>query len=121
MIKLILLDIDGTMIHAKGAGGLAFGRAFGSMFNLPDGAKGLRFAGRTDLSLLHEFMGMHGILSSRALERDFFALYAHWLAEMLPQFEGNVFPGVRDLMASCLLYTSPSPRDATLSRMPSSA
>ena len=26
-----------------------------------------------------------------------------------------------DLMQSCLLYTSPSPRDATLSRMPSSA
>ena len=101
MIKLILLDIDGTMIHAKGAGGLAFGRAFGSMFNLPDGAKGLRFAGRTDLSLLHEFMGMYGILSSRALEKDFFALYAHWLAEMLPQFEGNVFSGVRDLIASC--------------------
>ena len=26
-----------------------------------------------------------------------------------------------DLMVHCLLYTSPSPRDATLSRMPSSA
>ena len=26
-----------------------------------------------------------------------------------------------DLTKSCLLYTSPSPRDATLSRMPSSA
>ena len=26
-----------------------------------------------------------------------------------------------DLLLSCLLYTSPSPRDATLSRMPSSA
>ena len=26
-----------------------------------------------------------------------------------------------DLSLSCLLYTSPSPRDATLSRMPSSA
>ena len=26
-----------------------------------------------------------------------------------------------DLHSSCLLYTSPSPRDATLSRMPSSA
>ena len=26
-----------------------------------------------------------------------------------------------DLVLSCLLYTSPSPRDATLSRMPSSA
>ena len=28
---------------------------------------------------------------------------------------------VTDLNTSCLLYTSPSPRDATLSRMPSSA
>ena len=26
-----------------------------------------------------------------------------------------------DLLIACLLYTSPSPRDATLSRMPSSA
>ena len=29
--------------------------------------------------------------------------------------------GVEELSVSCLLYTSPSPRDATLSRMPSSA
>ena len=28
---------------------------------------------------------------------------------------------VDDLIDTCLLYTSPSPRDATLSRMPSSA
>ena len=28
---------------------------------------------------------------------------------------------VRDEVTDCLLYTSPSPRDATLSRMPSSA
>ena len=30
-------------------------------------------------------------------------------------------PGLDDLYRTCLLYTSPSPRDATLSRMPSSA
>ena len=29
--------------------------------------------------------------------------------------------GPKDLPKLCLLYTSPSPRDATLSRMPSSA
>ena len=29
--------------------------------------------------------------------------------------------GVGALVGGCLLYTSPSPRDATLSRMPSSA
>ena len=38
-----------------------------------------------------------------------------------PEFE---FPGLKDgdrWCLCCLLYTSPSPRDATLSRMPSSA
>ena len=34
-------------------------------------------------------------------------------------FMASMFMG--DLDMSCLLYTSPSPRDATLSRMPSSA
>ena len=34
----------------------------------------------------------------------------------------NTFPGlVHTARHTCLLYTSPSPRDATLSRMPSSA
>ena len=30
-------------------------------------------------------------------------------------------PEIKGLVGTCLLYTSPSPRDATLSRMPSSA
>ena len=40
---------------------------------------------------------------------------------------GNIFRGVKgasegiDRSTSCLLYTSPSPRDGLLSRMPSSA
>ena len=34
---------------------------------------------------------------------------------------GHIFPNSGGNSDSCLLYTSPSPRDATLSRMPSSA
>ena len=42
------------------------------------------------------------------------------------QKEGDVIIALRDVaglvsLSGCLLYTSPSPRDATLSRMPSSA
>ena len=40
-------------------------------------------------------------------------------AAFLPGDSLLVLVGV--LIANCLLYTSPSPRDATLSRMPSSA
>ena len=37
------------------------------------------------------------------------------LNDSIPLIDSNVQPNI------CLLYTSPSPRDATLSRMPSSA
>ena len=40
----------------------------------------------------------------------------HWYI-ISPDFTGEGF----DWEEACLLYTSPSPRDATLSRMPSSA
>ena len=36
-------------------------------------------------------------------------------------YDGTALPIADDDIATCLLYTSPSPRDATLSRMPSSA
>ena len=42
--------------------------------------------------------------------------YMHW------DYWGKAVPGYGNPNAKiCLLYTSPSPRDATLSRMPSSA
>ena len=46
----------------------------------------------------------------------------HQLIEPLSAFELRLTQPVENgLQFSCLLYTSPSPRDATLSRMPSSA
>ena len=41
--------------------------------------------------------------------------------EYLPRPQTKQQKQVEELIQSCLLYTSPSPRDATLSRMPSSA
>ena len=37
------------------------------------------------------------------------------------KFINNIANNLKPMPHSCLLYTSPSPRDATLSRMPSSA
>ena len=39
----------------------------------------------------------------------------------MPNFNRKFLPEEIDQFLHCLLYTSPSPRDATLSRMPSSA
>ncbi|MDG1890241.1 MAG: HAD hydrolase-like protein [Verrucomicrobiota bacterium] len=100
MIKLILFDIDGTLIRSVGAGSMAFGRAFDTLFNLPDAAQGLDFAGRTDISLLREFLGQHDIQATDSLERSFFHVYSHWLAQLLPQVEGCVLPGAQHLLTA---------------------
>ena len=50
------------------------------------------------------------------LPKDAFAHYGHLSVNSMTR---GLLPG--NWMDGCLLYTSPSPRDATLSRMPSSA
>ena len=53
------------------------------------------------------------------------ALRANLIDPRLSEYHGRIVKLMGDGMLaefqSCLLYTSPSPRDATLSRMPSSA
>ena len=44
-----------------------------------------------------------------------------WSIHRKIESQGRPFEDIYDLMAICLLYTSPSPRDRTRSRMPSSA
>ena len=46
-------------------------------------------------------------------------MFAEQCVDVMDCFE-VLYPGLQ-LVMDCLLYTSPSPRDATLSRMPSSA
>ena len=43
------------------------------------------------------------------------------LAAIAPVNAGSVDAKLLDMLKACLLYTSPSPRDRTRSRMPSSA
>ena len=56
-----------------------------------------------------------GAAAQQTLQREFFKAYLEKLAAMDTQ---QLEPIIRD---TCLLYTSPSPRDRTRSRMPSSA
>ena len=48
-------------------------------------------------------------------------LYAHGKEKLLFVLQATDTGGKDGTIRACLLYTSPSPRDATLSRMPSSA
>ena len=71
---------------------------------------------------VHRLTGA-GTFTSNSFQKDQYRLGCEYsYRDMFMVRTGYTYEeGIRDPSTSCLLYTSPSPRDATLSRMPSSA
>ena len=61
------------------------------------------------------------ILANLIFERDSDSYYANFGDNNDPDFHEIVLASQSNILRNCLLYTSPSPRDRTRSRMPSSA
>jgi phosphoglycolate phosphatase-like HAD superfamily hydrolase len=107
MIRLVLFDIDGTLVHTGGAGTKAFAKTFATEFNLHHGAEKMKFAGRTDVSLVREFFKIHGLDESPAHFRQFFARYVFWLDHIVEQSTGGECPGVREFIADLRALPQP--------------
>jgi len=60
-MKLILFDIDGTLIDSGGAGTRSLNYAFEDVFSIHDAFKGISMAGKTDIQILKEGLGRHGL------------------------------------------------------------
>lgn len=103
MAKLVLFDVDGTLVNTGGAGKNAFARTLETAFNSHKGVHMVKFAGRTDVSLVRELFGVHGIAPTRENFKKFFDHYAFCLDRVMSEMNGQPCPGVnkfiRDLQA----------------------
>ncbi len=99
VVRLVLFDIDGTLIRSGGAGEKAFAKVFASEFNIQNGTAGIAFAGRTDPSIVREFFRRYQIEASEKHFRRFFDSYVFWLDQLLSQIDGRILPGVRETLS----------------------
>ncbi len=98
MTRLVLFDIDGTLVHTGGAGTAAFTRTFANHFDLHHGTDKMRFAGRTDYSLVREFFKIHGQAETPKNFDLFFEHYVFWLQHILELNGGETCRGVREFI-----------------------
>jgi phosphoglycolate phosphatase len=93
-VRLVLFDIDGTLVHTGGAGVRAFAKVFATEFGALDGIEKLKFAGRTDVSLVREFFTLHAIEPTPEHFTRFFQSYVFWLDRLLQESDTSLCPGV---------------------------
>ena len=98
MVKLVLFDIDGTLVRTGHAGTQAFAKTFATEFKAHTGLEKMSFAGRTDVSLVREFFKHNDIPATQENFRRFFERYVFWLDQILARSQTSICPGVWELL-----------------------
>ncbi len=100
VLKLILFDIDGTLLTSIGTGRRALMEAIQSVCGRSIAVDGVQFAGRTDPAIIRDLMARNEIQSDEAekLLPAVLEVYTSTLMNLLTPSSVRVYPGVMNLV-----------------------
>jgi phosphoglycolate phosphatase-like HAD superfamily hydrolase len=100
MQRLILLDLDGTILSTGGVAAGAFREALEEVFGTSGPREGYSFAGKTDPQIARELLLAAGVPETEMAERlpEVWKRYLPRMAERLVAGSVRVLPGVRELV-----------------------
>jgi len=100
-MKLLLFDIDGTLLLTNGAGTRAANRAFENIYGITEAMTRIDAAGKTDPIILQEiFMNELNRDFSHEEAQELYKLYIPFLEEETDNSETTVMPGIPELLES---------------------
>lgn len=96
-MRLILFDIDGTLIDSGGAGTRSLNLAFEKVFSIENAFNGISMAGKTDTQIMKEALVKHGISTDGNLSPIIDAYLRH-LREEINNNRKYAKPGVYEIL-----------------------
>ncbi len=101
-MKLVLFDIDGTLVSTGAAGFDAMRHAFAELYGIPEGFAGIEMSGKTDTAILREALTNHQIDEAAVPVEVFYERYISRLRLTLqePHRPRRLMPGIPDLLAA---------------------
>lgn len=97
--RLILFDIDGTLITAGGAGTRSLDRAFNTLFGIRDAFKSIKMSGKTDIQIIKEGLRLHELKVVDGNVENMKGMYLSFLREEVNNPWKKMKPGIADLLA----------------------
>jgi phosphoglycolate phosphatase len=99
-MKLVLFDIDGTLVSTGMAGADAMQLAFAELFNIPNGFTGIDLSGKTDQAIFQEALERHQLGSHTQFLEVFHERYIPHLRRTLqePERPRRLMPGLPHLL-----------------------
>jgi len=83
-MKLILFDIDGTLLTTDGAGRAALRAAGADVFAIEEDLQGVAISGNTDVAIVHEILNKHGIPASEINVNRYLGAYPEYASVATP-------------------------------------
>ena len=98
-MRLLLFDIDGTLVRVNGRGREAVNPALSSLMDQPISADGVTFSGRTDPAIVEAVLAHNDLPATDAMIENVIATYVETMRDVLRPADVEVLPGVSDLLA----------------------
>jgi len=97
-MHVCLFDIDGTLLHTRGAGMAALREGLRAAFGVAEPTDQVAIHGRTDRGITRDLFRFHGIDDVPEHWERFRDAYLHVLPASLAQRSGKVLPGIVALL-----------------------
>jgi len=97
-MKLLLFDVDGTLLKTQGVGRSAVCQAAKDVFAIEEDLIGITVAGNTDDRILSDILSKHGLTPTQENIDRFKEGYLERLSENLRTRPGYVLPGIGELL-----------------------